>query len=217
MTPKLKICGVNDSSFAVEAARLGADFLGFIFAGASPRSVTPEEAGAIRAQVLAALGGEDRPLFAGVFTDTPVDEIAATAALVPLDTIQLHGDYGDEDAMMLKRLGLEVWRLHPFGGTIADAVLVDGSDGVRRGGTGRLADWPAVDGLKRRGLRVVLAGGLSAANIEAAAATGADVLDVNSSLETSSGVKSVRLLHDFFARFAPLRRARRCRGEGHML
>ena len=41
MTPALKICGVNDGAFAVEAARCGADFLGFIFAEASPRRGVP--------------------------------------------------------------------------------------------------------------------------------------------------------------------------------
>ena len=41
---KLKVCGVNDAAFAVEAARLGADYLGFIFAPSSPRAVTPEAA-----------------------------------------------------------------------------------------------------------------------------------------------------------------------------
>jgi indole-3-glycerol phosphate synthase/phosphoribosylanthranilate isomerase len=44
------------------------------------------------------------------------------------------------------------------------------------------------------GKKAILAGGLSAANIAAARATGADVLDVNSSLETSPGVKSAELL-----------------------
>ena len=205
MTPALKICGVNDGAFAVEAARCGADFLGFIFAEASPRRVTPGKARAIRAQVLAA-GAARSPRFVGVFTDTPADEIATVAALVPLDIIQLHGGYGDEDAMKLKRLGLEVWRLHPCGGSVVDAVLVDGRDGAKLGGTGRLADWAIVGELKRRGACVVLAGGLSAANIGEAAATGADVLDVNSSLETSPGVKSVGLLHELVACSAPLSR-----------
>ena len=87
MTPALKICGVNDGAFAVEAARCGADFLGFIFAEASPRRVTPGKASAIRAQVLAA-GAARSPRFVGVFTDTPADEIATVAALVPLDDVE---------------------------------------------------------------------------------------------------------------------------------
>ena len=48
--------------------------------------------------------------------------------------------------------------------------------------------------LKAAGRRVVLAGGISALNIGEAAATGADIVDVNSSLETAPGVKSADLL-----------------------
>ena len=59
-----------------------------------------------------------------------------------------------------------------------------------------MADWSLVGELKRRGFRVVLAGGLSSGNLAIAAKTGADVLDVNSSLETSPGVKSVHLLDE---------------------
>ncbi|MBR4616710.1 MAG: hypothetical protein IKO55_13965 [Kiritimatiellae bacterium] len=53
--------------------------------------------------------------------------------------------------------------------------------------------------LKRLGRRVVLAGGISAANVAAAAATGSDILDANSALETSPGVKSTTLLRELVA------------------
>ena len=60
------------------------------------------------------------------------------------------------------------------------------------GGTGQRADWAKARALKEAGNRVVLAGGLSAANLaEAVAATGADVFDVNSSLEVARGVKDI--------------------------
>lgn len=101
----------------------------------------------------------------------------------------------------MKAAGYEVWCLYQPGtvpcqpGTVpGDAVLLDGRDGARSGGTGRRADWSLVEPLKRAGRRVVLAGGISSANIADAAATGADVIDVNSSVETSPGVKSVELL-----------------------
>ena len=52
-------------------------------------------------------------------------------------------------------------------------------------------------------MRVVLAGGISAVNAAAAAETGADVLDVNSSVETAPGVKSEHLLDAFLRMLAP--------------
>ena len=75
---------------------------------------------------------------------------------------------------------------------LEDAVLLDG----RRGNESRRADWSLVAPLKESGRRVVLAGGISAENISAAIATGADVIDVNSSIETSPGVKSLELLDE---------------------
>lgn len=76
--------------------------------------------------------------------------------------------------------------------SLEDAVLLDG----RRGNESRRADWSLVAPLKESGRRVVLAGGISAENISAAIATDADVIDVNSSIETSPGVKSLELLDE---------------------
>ena len=85
-----------------------------------------------------------------------------------------------------------------------DAVLLDGSDGKRSGGTGKRADWSLVLALKRAGRRVVLAGGISSANIADAMATGADVIDINSSIETAPGTKSTALLDELLERMPPL-------------
>ncbi len=207
MGVELKICGVVDPAFAAEAARAGADYIGVIFAARSPRRVTPE-----RAREVAAAARPARVV--GVFTEHPVEEIARIAAAVPLDVVQLHGPYGDDVVDSLKRSGLEVWRLQPKpepadgrglspGGE--DAVLLDGSARGITGGTGTLADWSRVAALKAAGRRVVLAGGISAENIAAAAATGADVLDANSSLEVAPGVKSSALLARLVAALGAVR------------
>ncbi len=197
---RLKICGINDAAFAAEAAKCGADYLGFVFAEGSPRRVTPEKARDIIAAVVTSQAASPqgrRPRFVGVFTSRDIEAIAQTAKAAGVNIVQLHGDYGAAEVAAMKALGYEVWRLAPqFDGDFAgeDAVLLDGRNGARRGGTGRLADWSRVTPLQRAGRRVVLAGGISTVNIAAAAATGADVLDVNSALETSPGVKSpVRL------------------------
>ena len=199
--PRLKICGITDAAFAVEAARRGVAYLGFIFAAKSPRCVTPGRAREIAAAVQAAVGGASRgPRFVGVFVEQDTSEILKIAKAVTLDVIQLHRNAFTEEITTLKAEGFEVWRLaganddNDFVGE--DATLLDGRDGARTGGTGKRADWSRVAALKSAGRRVVLAGGLSAANIADAASTGADILDVNSALETSPGRKSVRLLDE---------------------
>ena len=207
--PRLKVCGVTDAAFAVEAAKCGVDYLGLIFAEGSPRRITPEKARAIIAAVTDACQGASFPKaltnFVGVFTVRDIGAIAETAKAAGVSIVQLHGDYGAAEVAALKTLGYEVWRLAPpndadFAGE--DAVLLDGRKGAQRGGTGRLADWSRVAALKRLGRRVVLAGGISAANVAAASATGADILDVNSTLETSPGVKSTALLKELVADLA---------------
>ena len=205
---RLKICGITDAAFAVEAARRGVDYLGLIFAAKSPRRVTVEQAREIVAVVA---GG---PRFVGVFVEQNTGEILRIAKAVPLDVIQLHRAADAAEVAALKAEGFEVWQLYDLTGRSgfcaaeADAVLLDGRDGARIGGTGRRADWSLVAALQREGLRVILAGGLSAANIAAAAATGADILDVNSSLETSPGRKSIPMLDDFFRAAVGARTAR---------
>ena len=98
--PRLKVCGITDAAFAVEAARRGVDYLGLIFAEGSPRRVTPEQAKAIVAAVAGATMSP--PRFVGVFVEQDIAEIGRLARAVPLDVIQLHGDYGAEEIAELK-------------------------------------------------------------------------------------------------------------------
>lgn len=199
--PRLKICGITDAAFAVEAARRGVDYLGLIFAEGSPRRVTEVRA---REIVDAVRQGGFSPRFVGVFVKHPVAEIAEIASNVGFEVVQLHGEYSSDEVASLKAQGYEVWRLHgPTTGrtgvlpvdSCEDAVLLDG----RRGTESHRADWSLVAPLKAAGSRVVLAGGISAANIADAVATGADVIDVNSAIESVPGVKSPTLLAELLA------------------
>ena len=189
----LKICGITDGCFARAAAEGGVDYLGFIFASKSPRCVTPERA----AEIVAAVRKVASPRMVGVFTPRPVADILCVADEVGFDVVQLHGRYAPEDVAAVKASGREVWLLDDGGdpgATVADGVLIDGVKGDRLGGTGERSDWSRVAVVKAAGEKAILAGGLSVENIADAYATGADVLDVNSSLETAPGVKSLDLL-----------------------
>ena len=189
MRPKLKICGVNDASFAVRAAELGADYLGFIFAAGSPRQVSVETAQALAARVRAV---SRTVKFVGVFTTAAVDEIAAVARAVGLDVIQLHRRATAADSAALKARGWEVWALAgselPPGGV--DALMIDTSHGD--------GDRTVAPGA---GSRLILAGGISAENLPAAVNAGAYIIDVSGSLEDAPGVKSVRRLEALVAAY----------------
>ena len=201
MNPAVKVCGVTDAVFAAEAARRCVDFIGVIFAAHSPRRVAPETAKEIAASARA-VRIDAPPRIVGVFTrETPVEEILRIADEVRLDVVQLHGDFAPDDAAKIKAAGFETWRLAGEGFEVGceDAVLLDGRAKGAVGGTGTLADWSLVSRFRVAGKKVVLAGGISAANAAAAAATGPDILDVNSSIEISPGVKSVEKLASFLS------------------
>ena len=177
--PAIKVCGVNDAAFAVEAERLGADYLGFIFAEGSPRRVTVPDVVRMRA------GPTGRARGVGVFTTAAVPEILRTVRACGLEIVQLHRRATAADVAALRRAGLEVWTL--AGGAAGDAVLFDSSHG---------------DGethMRRGAFRTVLAGGVSVENLSAFLSQRPDVLDVSGSLESVRGVKSIAHVRRFFA------------------
>ncbi|MGN0847510.1 MAG: phosphoribosylanthranilate isomerase [Kiritimatiellia bacterium] len=177
---KLKVCGVNDAAFACAAARLGADYLGFIFEVRSPRGVAPDVARRLAAE---ARRGPSRPRCVGVFTRQTVEEVRRLMAYAGLDVVQLHRRAREEEVAALRAAGYEVWAL--AGGAPGDGVLFDSSHG---------------DGetqLRRGPWRTILAGGISVANLAEAVRAAPDVIDVSGSLESARGVKSIPRLRAF--------------------
>lgn len=178
---KLKICGINDPDFAAEAAKRGVDFLGFIFHPSSPRNITPEKARTI----VAGLSGRVRCV--GVFVNQSVSEIREIMREVGLDVVQLHRRALPEEVLALRDEGYELWTL--AGGAEGDGVLFDSSHG---------------DGetdFRRGDYQAILAGRIGVENLQEARALNPDILDVNSSLESSPGVKDIAKLTEFLSAF----------------
>jgi phosphoribosylanthranilate isomerase len=211
--PAVKICGLVRTEDAVEAARLGADHLGAIFAG-GPRLVT---AAAARANFAAARAAAGRPpLAVGVMGTQPADEIARLAEEAGLDAVQLHADPDAEQVARVRASYLgRVWAVLRIAGThvpahapelfdAADAVVLDARvGGPTLGGNGVALDWAGLaDALSRvRGRApLVLAGGLRADNVaEAVRALRPDVVDVSSGVESTPGVKDPARVAAFLA------------------
>ncbi len=177
MKTLLKICGITNAAFACEAERLGANYLGFIFAPGTPRAVTPEVARAIVRQ----LSGRARRV--GVFLHQKPAEILSIMRSTGLDIVQLHRRATAEEVRTLQAAGFEVWTL--AGGAIGSGVLFDSSHG-----DGETA-------FRKGAWKSILAGGISATNLAEALAYSPDVIDVSSSLESERGVKSIPLLQNF--------------------
>ena len=209
---RVKICGVRTPQALLDASVAGADAVGLVFAERSPRYIEPGRAAALAAQA---------PPFVdmvGLFTDTPVDEIRAIAAAVPLSTVQLHSEQYDAQAIaelaprrVIRALSFDAataaehmrtWEEHYRELSNLAGLLVDSPDPSQvGGGTGVAFDWQALRGLLddlRPSAPIILAGGLTPENVSSAIATVRPwAVDVSSGVESERGVKDSRRIKAF--------------------
>lgn len=203
---KIKICGLTRADDALEAARLGADFLGLIFVPASPRFIEPERA----AEITARVREEGHAVkFAGVFHDASADYMREIAAVAGLDLVQLHGAEGDDEIRDLNIPAIKTLRV---GDTLPDThstpsaawLLFDTFDERRVGGTGRRFDWSLL-AMYERNKPFFLSGGLNPENVVAAITlVRPDAIDVSSGVEGDEpGVKDHAKLARLIERVRP--------------
>jgi phosphoribosylanthranilate isomerase len=189
---KVKICGITNWTDARRAVEAGAQFLGFNFYRPSPRYIQPAAARRIVRRL------PDGIAVVGVFVNEPEANMLAIARRVGLDYLQLHGDEPPEQVARLKREipvikavrvrdSFRPNQLDAFGR--ASAILLDGFDARRHGGTGRTFNWNLARG--SNGLRrIFLAGGLTPENVaEAIRVARPYAVDVCSGVEARPGRK----------------------------
>lgn len=186
---KVKICGITNLEDAVMAAEAGADAIGFVFAPESPRFVPPET---VR-QIVSAL-----PAFVttvGVFTSGEEKDFRRAIEACGLDLIQFHGPFSPEAIRPFASRAIRVVRVRDeksldaisFGD--ARVFLLDTYHDQQLGGSGLSFDWAIAAKAALRG-RIVLAGGLTPENVEAAIATVHPYgVDVSSGVEIKKGKK----------------------------
>lgn len=194
----MKVCGITRLTDALHAVQQGATALGFVFWPNSPRYVTPERA----AEIIAELPSSVTTV--GVFVNETVDGIRGIVARAGVTAVQLHGDeppsYADAIAWPIFRsVTLDVIADVGSAWPADTTLLVDAADRDRRGGTGVAVDWSRAADVARRH-RVVLAGGLTPANVADAIATVRPFgVDVSSGVEDAPGVKSLEKVTRFLA------------------
>ncbi|MBX3016066.1 MAG: phosphoribosylanthranilate isomerase [Caldilineaceae bacterium] len=221
----VKICGLTNLADARVAVAAGADLLGFIFYAKSPRYVAPETVATI-AQTLrqeqtrasqAAQPGEmvaPLPKLVGVFVNTTVEAIQGYIDQIGLDYIQLHGN---ESAAWFPPLAPRAYKalrpadaaaamqqaahFAPLGSPTGPCLMIDAYDPQAYGGTGKQADWHVVTALARLHPRLLLAGGLTPANV----ATAIEQVrpwgvDVGSGVEAEPGRKDHDKVKEFVNR-----------------
>jgi phosphoribosylanthranilate isomerase len=194
---KVKICGITNLEDAIFAAECGADALGFIFYPKSPRCITPEKAASIVSQL---------PPFittVGVFVNEKPDEIMRIMRMTGIRALQLHGDETAETckiwSLVIKSFRVkdmtDLGLLEQYGGI--SAYLLDTYSKTEHGGTGRIFNWDIAVEAKKMG-RIILAGGLTPDNIEAAVRhVKPYAVDVVSGVESEKGKKDLKRVREF--------------------
>jgi len=192
---KVKICGITNWADARLTCEAGVDFLGFNFSRPSPRYIDPATARRIVSRLPKNVSA------VGVFVNESEEAMVETARAVGLNYFQLHGD---ESPLLISRLrrslrsvkvikairvrtNLRSSQLNRF--RRASAILLDGFDVGRHGGTGKTFDWS----LARRSHgrhHIFLAGGLTPENVAEAIRTARPyAIDVCSGVESAPGKK----------------------------
>jgi len=194
---RVKICGLRRPPDVVAAVDAGADAVGFVFVPASPRHLEPLAAEPLCRMVPAFVSR------VGLFLDQDAEYVRSVLQQVPLNLLQFHGC---EDAAFCGQFGLPYIKAvnvdseHSVATAEAafhDAagILVDSHQPGGLGGTGKTVDWSRISAGR---MPLILAGGLTPANVRSAVRTVRPWgVDVSSGVETTPGIKDANAISRF--------------------
>ena len=197
---RIKFCGMTRADDIREAAALGVDAVGLVFAERSRRRLTIEQAMALR--------DATPPLVdvVALFMDNPLGEVREVIARVRPSLLQFHGS---EPPAFCEQFGLPYLKAVGMGGQGAEDVvarfaahpraagfLLDSHAPGAAGGTGERFDWAHVPAAAGRPL--LLAGGVTPDSVvEGMRATRVWGVDVSSGIESAPGRKDSALMGRF--------------------
>lgn len=190
---RVKICGLTRRDDAEVAAWAGADALGLVFYPPSKRAITLPQAKEIVSNLPAFVSR------VGLWVNPKTWEVGEVLAQLHLDALQFHGQ---ESAAFCRQFGLPYVKA-VVASQVADwsALLEEYADAAAllldspRGGSGEVFDWQVIPPLP---LPVIVAGGLSAANVAAAIRQlNPYGVDVSSGVEQTAGCKCAEKMRNF--------------------
>ena len=203
-----KICGLGTAHDVAVAARCGAQYVGFVFYGPSPRSISPETAKALAVPLPKSIS----PV--GVLVNPSDDDLREVTRAFPRLLIQLHGTEdlrrvaeikGKINRPIIKAVSVEtsydVIQAKRYQ-EVADMLLFDAkvSDlNSLPGGNAVAFDWQLLAG-GSWSVPWILSGGLTVENVaDAVEVTGAHAVDVSSGVEDAPGFKNGDKIEEFLS------------------
>nr|WP_294839498.1 phosphoribosylanthranilate isomerase [uncultured Methylotenera sp.] len=198
MRVRVKICGITRVEDALTAVAQGADAIGLVFYAPSPRAVSIEQAAAIVQQIPAFVS------VVGLFVNAEEIYVKEVTSRVALDLLQFHGDETPEQCASFGLPFIKAVRVKSDTNLVqcakdysaSRALLLDTyTEGVA-GGTGHVFDWGLIPPDLAK--PVVLAGGLTAANVAAAIQQVKPyAVDVSGGVEAEKGIKDAAKIAAF--------------------
>lgn len=210
----VKICGITNVEDALTAVDAGADALGFVFYGKSPRCVTQE----VVRDIVRRLPANIEKV--GVFVDERLEQMEDVAERVALTGLQMHATRPRPEAqrtftsktakylvlpadLIGDENGFDSFTWSPGMQNIISAIFLDAGTNSQPGGTGKTFDWQKAARMARalqQDFRIVVAGGLTPTNVtEAMRILTPWGVDVSTGVEARPGKKDPDKVRAFIA------------------
>jgi phosphoribosylanthranilate isomerase len=213
MRTRIKICGLKTPETVDAVIDAGADAIGFNLYSPSVRSIDLQTLAALTQRV---------PAFVStvvLFVNPTPEEVRAAISAARIDLLQFHGNEPPEFCEQFGKPFMKAFAVDESFDLLksrqiysnAAALLLD-TPSAGHGGSGKTFNWQLInttndtEAARRASLRdanaprLVLSGGLTAANVaDAINAVHPFAVDVSSGVESSRGVKDVKLIYEFCA------------------
>ena len=195
---RVKICGLTSIEDAQTVVEAGADAIGLVFYEPSPRHVEIEQAAQIAKNIPAFVSKT------ALFVNPDVSYVEQVLAAVDIDLLQFHGDETVEFCEQFDKPYIKAVRMQQNTDLEAIAKTYSSASGLLLdayvpgipGGTGEKFNWDWIP--NDLSLKVILAGGLNAENVQQAIVAAQPwAVDVSGGVELKKGVKSSEKVYQF--------------------
>ena len=188
---RVKICGITNLEDALHAVTCGADALGFVFYDRSSRYITPDAAKKIIEQL---------PPFVervGLFVNEGVESINAVCRYADISLAQIHFEMDEAslDTIALKTLPVIRAQKPEDVHTFSDRYRLVDAYCEAYGGSGKRLNLEWFEGVDCS--KIILAGGLTPANISEVKKYGFYAVDISSGVESVKGKKDPQKVEKF--------------------
>ena len=198
MKPLIKICGIKELKILNELIMIKEiDFIGFIFYQDSLRNVSKNLLQQFKNIDLK----EKRPVC--VYVNASRSLIEETSSCFDNPILQFHGDETNEFCKSFNKDFWKVIRVRDLSSIQkiseyqdASAILLENYEKDKYGGTGKSFDWQLLENIKTLDMKIIVSGGINIKNVHNAININPWCIDINSGVESSAGVKDLKLINE---------------------